>query len=119
MPSAISAPSTLLDAITVRAVSRAIRVSERAAAVLFVAALTAAASQFSIPLPFTPVPFTMQPMIVLLGGAALGARLGAASQALYLARGIAGLPAFALSPSLPPAAAALPAMWRLIGRPTH
>src|SRR6266705_5622954 len=48
----------------------------RIAAVLFVTVLTALASQISVPLPFTPVPFTFQPMVVLLGGAALGARLG-------------------------------------------
>ena len=40
-------------------------------------------------------------MVVLLGGAALGARLGMASQILYLAIGIAGLPVFAASPMLP------------------
>jgi biotin transport system substrate-specific component len=73
----------------------------RAAAVLFVTVLTAIAAQVSIPLPFTPVPFTLQPMIVLLGGAALGSRLGLTSQALYLAAGIAGLPVFAASPVLP------------------
>lgn len=73
----------------------------RAAAVLFVTALTAAAAQISIPLPFTPVPFTFQPMVVLIGGAALGARLGMSSQILYLLAGIAGLPVFAASPVLP------------------
>ena len=73
----------------------------RVAAVLFVTALTAAAAQFSVPLPFTPVPFTLQPMIVLLGGAALGSRLGLSSQVLYLLAGIAGLPVFAASPVLP------------------
>jgi len=73
----------------------------RLAAVLFVTALTAAAAQISIPLPFTPVPFTLQPMVVLLGGAALGARLGMSSQVLYLALGLAGLPVFAASPVLP------------------
>ena len=74
----------------------------RIAGVLFVTALTAAAAQVSIPLPFTPVPFTLQPMIVLLGGAALGARLGMASQVLYLLAGLAGLPVFAASAVLPP-----------------
>src|SRR6476646_12245479 len=73
----------------------------RIAAVLFVTALTAAAAQVSIPLPFTPVPFTLQPMVVLLGGAALGSRLGMSSQVLYLLAGIAGLPVFAASPVLP------------------
>ena len=69
--------------------------------VVFVAVLTAAAAQLSFPLPFTPVPFTIQPMIVLIGAAALGSRLGALSQILYLMLGIAGLPVFAFSPELP------------------
>jgi biotin transport system substrate-specific component len=73
----------------------------RAAAVVFVAVLTAVAAQISVPLPFTPVPFTLQPMVVLVGGAALGARLGMASQVLYLLAGIAGLPVFAASAALP------------------
>ena len=79
----------------------------RAASVLFIAALTAAAAQISIPLPFTDVPFTFQPMVVLIGGLALGPRLGLASQVLYLAAGIAGLPVFAASTVLPPGAARL------------
>ena len=69
---------------------------------LFITALTAAAAQISVPLPFTDVPFTFQPMIVLLGGLALGSRLGLGSQILYLALGIAGLPVFAASVTLPP-----------------
>jgi biotin transport system substrate-specific component len=73
----------------------------RAGSVLYVTVLTIVAAQVSIPLPFTPVPFTLQPMIVLLGGAALGARLGMSSQILYLAAGLAGLPVFAASPALP------------------
>ena len=74
----------------------------RIAAVLFVTVLTAIGAQVSIPLPFTPVPLTLQPVIVLLGGAVLGARLGMLSQALYLVAGAAGLPVFAASPLLPP-----------------
>ena len=73
----------------------------RAAAVLFVSVLTAAAAQVSVPLPFTPVPLTLQPMVVLIGGAVLGPRLGMLSQALYLFAGIAGLPVFAASATLP------------------
>jgi biotin transport system substrate-specific component len=76
----------------------------RLASVLFMTALTAAAAQISIPLPFTAVPFTFQPMVVLLGGLALGSRLGSASQVLYLAAGIVGLPVFAASATLPPGA---------------
>src|ERR687891_138104 len=90
--------ATLVDILASRAdSSRLIRVG----AVLFVTALTAAAAQISIPLPFTPVPFTLQPMVVLLGGAVLGSRLGMASQVLYLLAGIAGLPVFAASAVLP------------------
>jgi biotin transport system substrate-specific component len=73
----------------------------RVASVALFIALTAAAAQVSIPLPFTPVPFTLQPMVVLLGGAVLGARLGMLAQVLYLAAGIAGFPVFASSLVLP------------------
>jgi biotin transport system substrate-specific component len=73
----------------------------RVASVALLAALTAAAAQVSMPLPFTPVPFTLQPMVVLLGGAVLGSRLGMSAQVLYLLAGIAGLPVFAASALLP------------------
>ena len=99
--------STLLAAMATRADSRALRAAEQAGAVLFVTVLTAIAAQVSVPLPFTPVPFTFQPMVVLIGAAVLGARLGGASQMLYLALGIAGLPMFAASPVLPQGAARL------------
>jgi biotin transport system substrate-specific component len=97
---------TLLDTVTTRADAR-FRAAERIGAVLFVTILTAIAAQVSIPLPFTPVPFTLQPMVVLLGAAALGPRLGLSSQILYLALGCAGLPVFAASPLLPQGAARL------------
>ena len=93
-----SVDGTLLDVVSIRA---DLSSAYRAAAVLFVTVLTIVAAQISIPLPFTPVPFTLQPMVVLLGGAALGARLGMSSQVLYLALGLAGLPVFAASPALP------------------
>jgi biotin transport system substrate-specific component len=79
----------------------------RAASVVFMAVLTAASAQVSITLPFTPVPLTLQPMVVLLGAAALGPQLGALSQVLYLAAGVAGLPVFAFSALLPQGAARL------------
>jgi biotin transport system substrate-specific component len=100
-------PGTLLSRLASSADSTLTTASIRAAAVLFVTVLTTAAAQVSVPLPFTPVPFTFQPMVVLLGAAALGSRLGAASQVLYLAAGIAGLPVFAASPLLPQGAARL------------
>src|SRR5262249_54536094 len=79
----------------------------KAVAVAFVTLLTIVAAQVSLPLPFTPVPFTFQPMVVLVGAAALGARLGASSQILYVALGILGLPVFAASPILPQGVARL------------
>src|SRR5689334_24352012 len=75
---------TFLSAVVTKSNARALQVGERAGAVAFVAALTAVAAQISIPLPFTPVPFTFQPMVVLVGAMALGARLGMASQLVYL-----------------------------------
>jgi biotin transport system substrate-specific component len=48
-----------------------------------------------VQVPFYPVPMTLQTFVVLLLGAALGARLAAASVALYLVEGLAGLPVFA------------------------
>ena len=58
------------------------------------AAAVAAASQIAIPLPFTPVPITLQPMLVILAGMMLGPIPGAASMLLYLAAGATGLPVF-------------------------
>jgi biotin transport system substrate-specific component len=79
----------------------------REAAVLLAAALTAVSAQFTVTLPFTAVPFTFQPTVVLLTAAALGSRLGAAAQVTYLLAGIVGLPVWAASATLPPGAARL------------
>jgi biotin transport system substrate-specific component len=97
---------TFFDVLTTRADAR-VRAVEQAGAVLLVTVLTALAAQISIPLPFTPVPFTFQPIVVLVGAAALGSRSGMASQILYLAIGLAGLPVFAASPALPQGVARL------------
>ena len=59
------------------------------------AVATAIGARLAVPLPGTPVPFTFQPLVVMLAGALLGARLGAGSQILYLAAGAAGMPVFA------------------------
>jgi biotin transport system substrate-specific component len=58
------------------------------------AAAVAAASQIAIPLPWTPVPITLQPMLVILAGMLLGPAAGASSMLLYLAAGAVGLPVF-------------------------
>lgn len=59
------------------------------------ALFTALMAQIAIPLGFTPVPITGQTFSVLLAGAALGWRAGAASMALYVALGATGLPFYA------------------------
>lgn len=55
--------------------------------------LTAVGAQIVIPT--VPVPFTLQTLFVLLSGAMLGARKGAAAQIAYLMMGASGLPVFA------------------------
>ena len=71
------------------------RTARRVIGVAVFAIATAISAKVSLPLPGTPVPFTFQPLVVMLAGAMLGARLGAASQIAYLAAGLAGLPVFA------------------------
>ncbi|UCB56800.1 MAG: biotin transporter BioY [Candidatus Omnitrophota bacterium] len=56
--------------------------------------LTALGAYVRIPLPFTPVPITLQTFFVLLSGAVLGKKWGALSQLSYLLLGIMGLPVF-------------------------
>jgi biotin transport system substrate-specific component len=58
------------------------------------AAAVAAASQIAMLVPGTPVPITLQPMLVILAGMCLGPVAGATSMLLYLAAGAAGLPVF-------------------------
>jgi biotin transport system substrate-specific component len=79
----------------------------RVASVAFGVTLTAAAAQFTMPIPFSAVPFALTPIAVLVTGMALGARLGAGTQALYLLAGMMGLAVFVPSATLPPGAARL------------
>ncbi|HVI11085.1 MAG TPA: biotin transporter BioY [Candidatus Binatia bacterium] len=51
-------------------------------------------ARITVPLPFTPVPLTLQNFGVLLVGLVLGRRRGFAALALYLAEGAIGLPVF-------------------------
>ena len=62
--------------------------------VIGASAIIAIAAQIAINVPFSPVPLTMQPLAVLLVGATLGAKRGAAAAALYLFEGASGLPVF-------------------------
>lgn len=65
------------------------------ALVVGVAAFTGAAAQVAVPLPFTPVPLSLQTFAVLLSAAALGPYRAGAAMLLYLAVGMAGVPWFA------------------------
>jgi biotin transport system substrate-specific component len=56
----------------------------------------ALAAQIAIPLPFSPIPLTLQPLAVILVGVTLGSVRGAAAAALYLLEGFSGLPVGAL-----------------------
>jgi biotin transport system substrate-specific component len=57
-------------------------------------AVVAAAAHVAIPLPFTPVPLTLQPLAVLAVGLALGPVAGFLTMLAYLAEGAIGLPVF-------------------------
>jgi biotin transport system substrate-specific component len=48
----------------------------------------------AVPLPWTSVPMTLQPLFVILAGAVLGSRAGAGAMAGYLAAGAMGAPVF-------------------------
>lgn len=86
---ALTIPSVVIDRV----------VRGRAAAnvllVLAASVLIAIAAQVAIPLPFTPVPLTLQPLAVIFIGVTLGSTRGAAAAALYLLEGFSGLPVFA------------------------
>jgi len=62
------------------------------ASVIGFAFFTAGLAQWEIPLGFTPVPITGQTLGVVLAGATLGSRNGAASMGLYWILGAIGLP---------------------------
>lgn len=57
--------------------------------------LVALFAQIEIPLPFSPVPITGQTFAVLLVGALLGSKRGAAAMLAYITQGALGLPFFA------------------------
>lgn len=61
--------------------------------VAFVVA-TSFGAYVAVPVPWTPVPMTLQPLFVVLAGMLLGPRAGAAAMASYLAVGAAGFPVF-------------------------
>jgi biotin transport system substrate-specific component len=68
--------------------------ARRALGVVAGSLFLAACSHLSVPLPWTPVPMTMQPFAVLLLGLMFEPSLAAATLVAYLGEGAAGLPVF-------------------------
>ena len=74
--------------------SRSLEWAKQAGIVIGASLFVALCARVTVPLPFTPVPLTMQNFGVLAVGLMLGSRRGFAALALYLAEGAAGLPVF-------------------------
>jgi len=73
------------------------RESAKQAAIVITASLfVALCARVTVPLPFTPVPLTLQNFGVLAVGLLLGSRRGFAALSLYLVEGAFGLPVFSL-----------------------
>jgi biotin transport system substrate-specific component len=72
-----------------------IRVARYGLAIGLGALLVALSAQVVVPVPFSPVPMTLQPLAVLAVGGLLGAAGGAGALILYIALGLLGLPVFA------------------------
>ncbi len=66
---------------------RAIDWAEQAAIIVTASLFVAICARVTVPLPFTPVPLTLQNFGVLLVGLTLGSRRGFAALALYLIEG--------------------------------
>ncbi|HTA25760.1 MAG TPA: biotin transporter BioY [Terriglobales bacterium] len=87
--SATSLPSPMLHKH-----SRVIVAAGQVALVVCASLFVALCARVTLPLPFTPVPLTLQNFGVLLVGLTLGSRRGFAALALYLFEGMAGMPVF-------------------------
>src|ERR1700724_3416376 len=74
--------------------NRALYWAEQVAIVVSASLFVALCARVTLPLPFTPVPLTLQNFGVLLVGLTLGSRRGFAALALYLLEGAAGMPVF-------------------------
>jgi biotin transport system substrate-specific component len=87
-----AAPSEL--AFTNRSGSLQDSLAGKALLVVGATAFVAACAHISLPLPFTPVPLTLQNFAVLIVGMLLGPVAGFSAMVLYLAEGALGLPVF-------------------------
>jgi len=70
--------------------------AKQAAIVITASLFVALCARVTVPLPFTPVPLTLQNFGVLAVGLLLGSRRGFAALALYVAEGAFGLPVFSM-----------------------
>jgi biotin transport system substrate-specific component len=82
----------------IRSESRGIEWAKQAAIVIAASLFVALCARVTVPLPFTPVPLTLQNFGVLAVGLLLGSHRGFAALTLYLVEGAFGLPVF--SPSI-------------------
>jgi biotin transport system substrate-specific component len=73
---------------------RALDGARQVALVVGASLFVALCARVTLPLPFTPVPLTLQNFGVLLVGLTLGSRRGFAALALYLIEGASGMPVF-------------------------
>lgn len=109
----------MTDKTTVRAF---LSTREMALCSLF-AIITGVGAMIKIPLPFSPVPVTLQTAMVFFAGILLGARKASVSMAMYMVMGLIGLPVFTqgggfhnlLVPSFGFVIGFIPAAW-VIGR---
>jgi len=74
--------------------SKSLDLTRQVAIVVAASLFVAVCARFSLPIPGTPVPLSLQNFAVLLVGLSLGSRRGFIALALYLAEGAAGLPVF-------------------------
>ena len=74
--------------------SRSLEWVKQAGIVISASLFVALCARVTLPLPFTPVPLTLQNFGVLVIALILGPRRGFAALVLYLAEGAAGLPVF-------------------------
>src|SRR6267378_4555754 len=77
-----------------RPTDRGVEWAKQAAVVVAASLFVALCARVTVPLPFTPVPLTLQNFGVLLVGLLVGSRRGFAALALYLVEGASGLPVF-------------------------
>jgi len=77
-----------------RPMDRRVEWAKQAAIVITASLFVALCARVTVPLPFTPVPLTLQNFGVLAVGLLLGSRRGFAALSLYLVEGAFGLPVF-------------------------